>query len=156
MVYVKNKNKVVVNINNVAPKRRRRNGLRLSQERIVKHYHFNTPTFNPIGHHNAPSGTRPTISVNDAEKDNEILGLKNELTMRKRMSENHANIVDKLRQTNDDPRENLSSHKNTSAINLKNDMDEVHLTPVTTPPASGLKLRKDGQPYKRQPKQPFK
>jgi hypothetical protein len=153
MVYVKNKNKVVVNINNVAPKRRRRNGLRLSQERIIKHYHFNTPTFNPIGHHNAPSGTRPTIIT---EKDNEILGLKNELTMRKRMSENHANIVDKLRQTNDDPRENLSSHKNTSVINLKDDMEDVPLTPVTTPPASGLKLKINGEPYKRQPKQPFK
>lgn len=51
MVNIKNKNKVIVNVNNVQKvqkKRRNRNGLRLSQDRIVKHYHYNTPQFTPI------------------------------------------------------------------------------------------------------------
>jgi hypothetical protein len=153
VVKIKNKNKVVVVINNNTSKkrvtRRRTNPLSKSQETIIRHQYFNTPIFNPIVPNHAPVGTR----VSDLEKDHQIIGLKNELTMRKNMSENHANIVEKMRQTNDDLREELSSHKNTSAINLKNDMDDVPLTPVPTPPPSGgLKLKKNGQPYARQPK----
>ena len=94
MVYVKNKNKVVVVINNHANKKRekrarQRNPLSKSQDTIIRHHYFNQPIFNPIVPNQAPMGTR----VSDVEKDKEIAKLKLDSERNHKHIQNLANKI---------------------------------------------------------------
>jgi hypothetical protein len=158
MVNIKNKQKVIVNIHNVQKKRRPHNGLKLSQERIVKHYHFNSPSFTPIQQTISRPVSQPVIDTEkEKEREKELTELRNELKMRKMMSENHANVVQKLRDKID-PREELSTNRNETEIrpirpirhNLRIEEDDIPATPATqSTSANNQRLTRNGKPDKR-------